>query len=267
MTAFASLGSGSKGNATLVDIGGELILVDCGFTLKQAEVRLRRMDVGPGDLSAIVVTHEHADHCGGVAALSHKYAIPVYASYGTLKAARTELGGSPINTHEMFSIGEVAVMPVIVPHDAREPTQFVFEHQGIRVGVISDLGQITPFVEAQYQRCNGLMMESNHDRQMLLRGRYPERVKRRIAGDLGHLSNEQAAGFLSAVCNPGLRVVIGHVSEENNHRDLLEKTFARFRGEVAHLAFADQDAGMDWVRVSGGGPAGEARSSNASATA
>ncbi|MCZ6710526.1 MAG: MBL fold metallo-hydrolase [Gammaproteobacteria bacterium] len=267
MTAFASLGSGSRGNATLVDIGGELILVDCGFTLKQAEKRLRRMAVGPGDLSAIVVTHEHADHCGGVAALSHKYAIPVFASYGTLKAARTDLGGSAINTHELFNIGEVAVMPVIVPHDAREPTQFVFEHRGVRVGVISDLGQITPYVEAQYQHCNGLMMESNHDRQMLLRGRYPERVKRRIAGDLGHLSNEQAAGFLNAVCNPGLRVVIGHVSEENNHPDLLEETFTRFRDEVQHLVFADQDSGMDWVKVSSDGPVDKALSSNASASA
>lgn len=267
MTAFASLGSGSRGNATLVEIGGELILVDCGFTLKQTEVRLRRVGVGPGDISAIVVTHEHADHCVGVAALSHKYAIPVYASYGTLKASRSELLGRAINTHDVFNVGEVAVMPVIVPHDAREPTQFVFEHCGVRVGVISDLGQITPFVEQQYQHCHGLMMESNHDRQMLLRGRYPERVKRRIASDLGHLSNEQAAGFLHAVGNPGLRVVIGHVSEENNHPDLLEETFARFRSEVRHLAFANQDDGMGWVQVSRDDPAGDARSSSTSAIA
>lgn len=251
MTAFASLGSGSRGNGTLVDIGGELILVDCGFSLKQAEARFRRLGVGPGDLSAIVVTHEHADHSGGVAALGHKYAVPIYASYGTLKATRTELLGCAINTHNVFSVGEVAVVPVIVPHDAREPTQFVFEHRGARVGVISDLGQITPFVAEQYQRCQGLMMESNHDPQMLMRGRYPERVKRRIAGNLGHLSNEQAAGFLDAVGNPGLRVVIGHVSEENNHPDLLEETFARFRNEVGHLAFATQDDGMGWVQVAG----------------
>jgi phosphoribosyl 1,2-cyclic phosphodiesterase len=225
------------------------------------------MGVGPGDLSAILVTHEHSDHSGGVAALSHKYAVPVFASHGTLKATRTEILGCAINTHNVFSVGAVAVVPVIVPHDAREPTQFVFEHRGVRVGVISDLGQITPFVAEQYQGCDGLMMESNHDRQMLLRGRYPERVKRRIAGNLGHLSNEQAAGFLDAVGHPGMRVVIGHVSEENNHPDLLQQTFARFRNEVQHLAFANQDEGMDWVQVSGAEPANEeAHSSVASAT-
>ena len=207
------------------------------------------MGVGPGDLSAILVTHEHADHSGGVAALSHKYAVPVYASHGTLKATRTELLGCAINTHNVFSVGAVAVAPVIVPHDAREPTQFVFEHGGTRVGVISDLGHITPFVAEQYQRCDGLMMESNYDPQMLMRGRYPEKVKRRIGGNLGHLSNEQAAGFLDAVGHPGMRVVIGHVSQENNHSDLLQETFARFRNEVQHLAFATQDDGMDWVQV------------------
>jgi phosphoribosyl 1,2-cyclic phosphodiesterase len=249
LTAFASLGSGSRGNGTLVDIGGELILVDCGFTLKQAEARCRRLDVRPGDLSAILVTHEHSDHIGGVAALSHKYAIPVYASFGTLKAARHEIIGCPINSHNVFNVGEVAVVPVVVPHDAREPTQFVFQHRQTRVGVISDLGQITPFVAEQYQGCCGLMMESNHDRAMLNSGRYPESVKRRIGGDLGHLSNEQAAGFLDLVKHRTQRVVVGHVSEQNNHPDLLEQTFARFRAEVAELTFATQGSGAGWVEI------------------
>jgi phosphoribosyl 1,2-cyclic phosphodiesterase len=246
----------------LVDIGGELILVDCGFSLKQTEARFRRLGLAPGDLSAIVVTHEHSDHSSGVAALAHKYAVPVYASHGTLKATRTDLLGCAINTHNVFSVGEVAVVPVIVPHDAREPTQFVFEHKGVRVGVISDLGQITPFVAQQYQRCHGLMMESNHDRQMLMRGRYPERVKRRIVGNLGHLSNEQAAGFLDVVGNPGLSVAIGHVSDENNHPDLLKETFARFQNEVRQLTYATQEDGMDWVPVSGDEPAAEVAGAN-----
>ncbi len=249
MTAFASLGSGSRGNGTLVDLGGELILVDCGFTLKQAEARFRRLDVRPGDLSAILVTHEHSDHAGGVAALSHKYAVPVFASHGTLKATRAELVGSDIDSHDSFDIGAVKVMPVIVPHDAREPTQFVFEHGSVRIGVISDLGQITPFVIEQYQACDGLMMESNHDREMLLRGRYPASVKRRIAGSLGHLSNDQAASFLNHVGHPALRVAVGHVSEENNHPDLLAETFAPFHDQVAQLTFATQDDGLDWIRL------------------
>jgi phosphoribosyl 1,2-cyclic phosphodiesterase len=234
-------------------MGGELILVDCGFTVKQAEARFQRLGVRPGDVSAILVTHEHSDHIGGVAALSHKYAIPVYASFGTLKAARQEIVGCPINSHNAFHIGEVAVVPVVVPHDAREPTQFIFQHANNRIGVISDLGHVTPFVAEQYQGCCGLMMESNYDRNMLARGSYPESVKRRIAGDLGHLSNEQAAGFLDVVKHATQRVVVGHVSEQNNHPELLEQTFVRFRDEVGELSFATQGAGAGWMRIPGAG--------------
>lgn len=249
MTAFASLGSGSKGNGTLVRIGSEQILVDCGFSTKQAEARLDRLGVAPGDLSAILVTHEHSDHSRGVAALAYKYALPVYASYGTLKALGPKLVGTVIDSHNEFSVGDVSVIPVIVPHDTREPTQFVFEHCGVRVGVLSDLGQITAHVTERYMGCHGLMMEANHDRQMLMRGRYPERVKRRIASNLGHLSNEQAVAFLDAVANPLLQVVVGHVSQENNHLDLLEACFAPLRSKVRELRFANQHDGIAWVEI------------------
>ena len=247
MTRFASLGSGSRGNGTLVELGGELILVDCGFTLKQALQRLARLGVAPGDLSAILVTHEHSDHVGGVAALAHRYAIPVHASFGTLKAAG--LYGHAFDSHAPFQIGAVSVRPVIVPHDAREPTQFTFEHGGVRLGVVSDLGHATPFVCEQYAGCHGLFMESNYDPAMLLGGRYPEPVKRRISGNLGHLSNEQAAGFLATVAHDALQVVVGHVSEQNNHPELLEAAFDGLRDRVAYLDFATQDHGVGWVQV------------------
>lgn len=249
MTRLCSLGSGSRGNGTLVDIGGEYILIDCGFTLKQAEARLARIDIRPADLSAILVTHEHSDHAAGVAALAHKYATPVYASYGTLRAAGSNLVGTAINTHTSFHIGEVEVRPVVVPHDAKEPTQFVFEHAGVRLGVVSDLGHVTPFVVEQYSGCHGLFMESNYDQEMLLRGRYPANVKRRISSDLGHLSNHQAASFLDQVAHPALSVVIGHVSEENNHPDLLEEVFGRMRSRVKELRFATQSSGIDWIEI------------------
>ena len=233
-------------------MGGERILVDCGFTVKQAEARLARAGLKPADLSAILVTHEHSDHAGGVGALAYKYAIPVFASFGTLESAPrsgTTLFGSAINAHSVFSIGEVEVQPVVVPHDAREPTQFVFHHDSVSIGVISDLGCITPFVVEHYRNLDGLLMESNYDLSMLVKGRYPERVKRRIAGDLGHLSNDQAAELLSAVANPGLQVVIGHVSEENNHPDLLTETFSAYEPMVGQLTFASQDLGADWHEV------------------
>ena len=252
MIRLASLGSGSRGNGTLVHIANEVFLVDCGFSLKQTEARLARLNIRPGDLSAVLVTHEHSDHIAGVAALAHKYAVPVYATYGTLnsKAARKgSLVGHVINAHATVRIGEVNIMPVVVPHDAREPVQFVFQVDGYRVGVISDLGHVTPHVIEHYQTLDLLLMESNHDREMLLRGRYPESVKQRIIGRLGHLSNQQAASFLAEVAHPGLQVVVGHVSEENNHPDLLEETFAGFHNSVAHLSFATQDEGVDWLSV------------------
>jgi phosphoribosyl 1,2-cyclic phosphodiesterase len=249
LTRFASLGSGSRGNGTLIELGGTLLLVDCGFTLKQTEARLRRLGVRPGDLGGILVTHEHADHIGGVAALAHKYCIPVHASYGTLRATAGRLVGKAFDSHAAFQIGAIRVSPVIVPHDAREPTQFVFEYEGLRLGVVSDLGHVTPFVVEQFSGCQGLLMEANYDPGMLWRGRYPESVKRRIDSPLGHLSNDQSAGFLDAIAHAGLDVVIGHVSEQNNHPELLEAAFEPLRDRVARLQFATQEEGIHWIDV------------------
>lgn len=248
------MGSGSRGNGTLVEIGGEMILVDCGFTVRQAEARLARLGLRAAELSAILVTHEHSDHVGGVGALAYKYGIPVFASFGTLQAAKqsASLIGSAVNAHEAFRIGEVEVQPVVVPHDAREPTQFVFRHAATAIGVVSDLGCVTPFVIEQFSGLDGLLMESNYDDDMLIRGRYPERIKRRIASDLGHLSNRQSVGFLDAVANEALRVVIGHVSEENNHPDLLQAAFADGAERVGSLEFATQDEGVWWTDIDDG---------------
>ena len=127
----------------------------------------------------------------------------------------------------------------------------MFRCKGLAIGVISDLGCVTPFVVEQYSILDGVLLESNYDFGMLLRGRYPERVKRRIASDLGHLSNEQAAGFLDAIAHDGLRVVIGHVSEENNHADLLQETFEPYRSRVAELSYATQDDGVSWMNLGG----------------
>ena len=249
MIRFASLGSGSRGNATLIDIGEQLILVDCGFSLKQAEARFARLAVRPGDVTAVLITHEHADHVSGVAALSHKYGIPIFASYGTFKALDNQVFGGRIYGGIAFPLGDVIVHPVVVPHDAREPIQFVFEYKSVRIGVISDLGQVTPHVISQYMGCSGLMMESNHDEDLLLKGNYPAKLKKRIAGNLGHLSNDQAVFFLDMVKHSDMKVVVGHVSEQNNRIDLLEASFEQFRSYVDCLHFATQETGVDWVSI------------------
>ena len=266
MSAFASLGSGSRGNATCVRMGQALLLVDCGFSLRQAVTRLERLGVRPPEIDAILVTHEHSDHASGVPALAARYGIPVHATHGTFgyfnPALADELIGVTVQGGHPFKLKDVEVMPVTVPHDAREPVQFVFRHANRRIGVISDLGCLTPHVLDHYRGCDGLFLESNHDREMLLRGSYPARLKQRIAGDLGHLSNRQAGAFLAAVASPGTHVVIGHVSGQNNHPDLLEETFGGWRGRVPSLKYATQREGAPWTDIGPGGPAtAEARGS------
>ena len=254
MSAFASLGSGSRGNATLVRMGRALLLIDCGFSRRQAEVRLQRLGVHPGDIDAILVTHEHSDHTLGIAALATRYHIPVYATQGTFKGfapdalADVRIGGT-VQGDRRFELRGVEVMPVTVPHDAREPVQFVFHRAGEKIGVVSDLGCVTPHVLDRFQGCDGLLLESNYDREMLFCGSYPARLKRRIASDLGHLSNSQAQEFLAGVASVGLRVVIGHVSERNNHPELLRRTFDGWAGRVRSLSYATQEGGAEWTTV------------------
>lgn len=247
--ALASLGSGSKGNGTLVRLGDQLLLVDCGFTLKQVEFRLNRLGLRGGDLTGIFVSHEHSDHISGVAGLAHKYRLPIYASYGTAAARDIGLKVTVFDAHQPLQVGDVQANPVVVPHDAREPTQFVFQHQDCRVGVLSDIGSLTPHVVSSFENCDLLLLEANHDLGMLARGRYPERLKRRVGGDHGHLNNQQAAAFLERVANPRLKVMLGHVSQQNNDPAIVDEVFDPLRGSVGAMIQACQDYGGDWLRV------------------
>lgn len=244
---FASLGSGSRGNGTVVALGERIFLVDCGFTLKQTEKRLARLGMSGGDIDAILITHEHADHIVGVSALAHKYSIPVHASYGTLKY---DLGGvtcHPFDGDTGFEIDGVAINPVCVPHDAREPTAFVLRDETETVGVLSDLGCVTARVVAQYQQCSHILLEANHDRNMLAQGSYPPHLKRRVGANYGHLSNEQAHQLLQQIAHPELHVVIGHVSEQNNSEGRLRAALQPLHNSVAQLQYATQADGFDWI--------------------
>ena len=246
---LASLGSGSKGNATLVHLGDQLLLVDCGFSARQVSTRLERLGLAPGDITALLVTHVHSDHMRGVQTLAHKFNIPVYASHGTLKAMDFPFAANSFDSHESFALGNVQVVPVAVPHDAREPTQFVFVHDGVKVGVLSDLGHVTPHVIASYQDCDLLLMESNHDLGMLKAGKYPPYLQRRVGGLHGHLNNQQAVELLEAIGHSGLRVVIGHISEANNDLAIIEQAFSSFRTRVASIEIANQSSGVSWQTV------------------
>ena len=244
---FASLGSGSRGNATVIALADKVLLVDCGFSLKQTEKRLARLGLSGGDIDAILISHEHTDHISGVSALAHKYSIDVYASYGTLKYDLAGVKCHPFDGDVAFEVAGIAVNPVCVPHDAREPTQFVLHDDVETIGVLSDLGCVTAHVVAQYKECTHLLLEANHDRRMLAQGSYPESLKRRVGADYGHLSNEQAQQLLQQIAHPELHVVIGHVSEQNNSPDILREVLQDMQSAVAQLRFADQQHGFDWI--------------------
>ena len=252
---FASLGSGSKGNGTVIDDGDTCLLIDLGFTLKDAVRRLARLNLDPKSIDAILVTHEHADHCHGVPAFARKFKTPVYLTHGTYQPG--SMGQLPslncINCHEPFRLGTFEVAPVAVPHDAKEPCQYVTSSKGLRVGVLTDLGHITPHVRDCYRECDALLLECNHDVQMLHDGPYPWPLKQRVGGEYGHLNNEQAGDLLGSVNLQRLRkLVISHVSEQNNQRGL---ALAALQGQLeswsGELIVATQSEGLAWTEIGG----------------
>ena len=253
MIRFASLGSGSKGNALLVESGGTRVLLDCGFGPREIVNRLARLGVTPDSIDAVLVTHEHADHVGGAARCASRHGWQVHASHGTAAAAG-QLEDVPVrrfDSHASFAIGDLGIHPYPVPHDAREPTQFVFSDGASRLGVLTDAGTITPHIVAMLADCEALVLECNHDAAMLANGRYPPQLKRRITGGFGHLDNDAAAGLLGTLHTRGggrLRhVVAAHLSEENNTPMLARNALAAALDCTADwIGVASQAEGFGW---------------------
>jgi phosphoribosyl 1,2-cyclic phosphodiesterase len=247
---FASLGSGSRGNATLVEQGDTLLMVDCGFSCVEVERRLQRLGRTADQLTAILVTHEHADHIGGVARLARRYQLPVWMTAGT--AAMHRDGELPqqhrFNGHESFTIGELEIHPFPVPHDAREPCQFVFTDGARRLGILTDAGSITEHMVRSLEGCDALLLECNHDPRMLATGPYSPRLKARVGGHLGHLSNQQAAGLLQRLdCHRLQHLVAAHLSDKNNTPELARQALhAVTGGGDDGLCIADQEQGFGW---------------------
>lgn len=249
---FASLGSGSGGNATLICAGDTRILVDCGFGLRETERRLARLDVGMDSINAIIITHEHTDHIKGVGAVARKHQTPVYMTAGTYVSRN--YGAIPnlrlIENYQAFSVGSVDVQPVAVPHDAREPAQYVFNHGARKLGVLTDLGSITPHVVEAYSRCDSLIVEANHDPYMLANGPYPQSLKFRVAGPWGHLSNQQAGDFLQQMEVSRLQhLVVGHISRKNNSVERAAQTLQSVVADLHKVHYACQDEGFDWLEI------------------
>ena len=250
MIRFASLGSGSEGNGLLVEAGRSRVLLDCGFSVTETVRRLGRLGVEPETLDAILVTHEHDDHVGGVGRFSRRFGTPVYLTYGTHAAAACgELGEVVvIDSHTPFAVGDLEVLPYPVPHDAREPTQFVFGDGDARLGVLTDAGEPTPHIERMLSGLDALVIECNHDLALLRNSAYPERLKERISGRLGHLDNSQAAQILANIDRSSLQhVVAAHLSQKNNRPELAVDALAAALGcESDWVSVATQTHGFDW---------------------
>jgi phosphoribosyl 1,2-cyclic phosphodiesterase len=252
---FTSLGSGSSGNGLVVEAGTTRILLDCGFSLKETEARLHRARVEPATLSAVVVTHEHEDHASGAFAFARRYRIPVCLSHGTLAALRLAdpqvdegVAVQLVHGEGPFEVGDLQLFPYTVPHDAREPLQYVFSDGARRLGVLTDVGCSTPHIEAVLSGCHALVLETNHDLGMLMNGSYPLRLKSRIAGRMGHLDNGASGALLGAVAGAQLQhVIAAHLSQMNNTPALARAALAVALGCAADwISVASQAEGFDW---------------------
>ena len=249
---FACLGSGSEGNALLVEADGTRLLVDCGFGIRETIARLERLGVAPESIAAIVVTHEHGDHISGVAAFASRFGTAVWLTFGTLSVVADRFAALPrvcgFDSHDAFAVDGIEVRPFPVPHDAREPVQFVLSDGQWRLGVLTDLGVSTAHVEANLSGCDALVLECNHDRDMLANGDYPFPLKQRIAGRFGHLDNAAAAGLLSRLDNSRLQhLVAAHLSQQNNKRELASAALAGVLNCTEQwIGIADQQEGFGW---------------------
>lgn len=258
MLRFRSLGSGSTGNATLVEAtsGGRTsrLLVDCGFALRHLDLRLARAGLKASDLDAVFITHEHGDHIGCVHSLARRERIPVWMSEGTWLATggkdfegqlRLARDGSDIE------VGDMQLRPFTVPHDAKEPLQLRCTDGARHLGILTDLGHATPHVLAHLNGLDAMLLEFNHDSDLLAASLYPAFLKMRVGGNYGHLSNAAAAAIARAVLHDGLRhVVAAHLSEQNNQPALVRRAMADALGahEDDMLAATAAD-GSPWLDV------------------
>ena len=233
MMRVAALGSGSSGNSLLVRAGSTTLLVDCGFTMKETVARMYSLGVSPGEITAILLSHEHGDHVKGVGPLSRKFGLPVWCTHGTYHRARDNRFSSIrlFHAHDGFDIGDISVDPFPTPHDAAESCQFVFEASSTRFANVTDLGVCTAHVKDKLKGIHGLVVECNYDSQMLADGPYPPALQARIRSNFGHLGNDQAATLLKSLDHPQLQcILLGHLSEQNNSDDIALKTICTHLG-------------------------------------
>lgn len=233
---FSILSSGSGGNSIYIEADGKRILIDAGLSEKKLSKRIAQIDRPLNGLDAVFATHEHSDHICGMGPLLRKYQLKLFTTEGTYKRASPSMGKlpgfNPIRAGQPVEFGELVVEPYATPHDAEESVAFVIHYRGLRLGIATDLGKVTQEVTNKLQKLDALLIEANHDVDMLDAGPYPWVTKRRIKSDVGHLSNEACGEILSSVKHSGLRlVVLMHMSETNNHPELARITAQQALGK------------------------------------
>lgn len=254
---FCSLGSGSSGNATLIEARGGArctrVLVDCGFTQKELAVRLARHGLGPADLDAVFVTHEHGDHVGCALALARRHGVPLWMSRGTWRAiGAPELAEGLLrfaSDGEPIEVGDLRLSPYTVPHDAAEPLQLTLDDGARKLGILTDVGSLTAHLRRALEACEALLLECNHEPAMLAASSYPASLKARVGGPLGHLANGVAAELLADCRHDRLRhVVAAHLSQQNNRPALAAAALAEaLRAAPEDIVVADAVQGFDWL--------------------
>lgn len=258
MLRFRNLGSGSSGNATIVEgrsgTSVTRLLVDCGLGMRQLEQRLGSAGLVAGDIDAIFVTHEHSDHIGCARQFALRQRIPVWMSRGTHAGAR-DTGVDALlqfaSDGMAIALGDLCVIPFTVPHDAREPLQLRCTDGNTSLGILTDLGHATDHVLQHLASCQALLLECNHDTELLAASSYPAFLKKRVGGKHGHLSNAASAHIAAALRHPGLATVVAaHLSRENNRPELARAALAQaLDRSAADIGVADPFTGTDWIAV------------------
>lgn len=257
------LGSGSKGNATLVETGATRVLIDNGFSCKELLARLRLAGVEPESIGALLLTHEHNDHVGGVGVLARRLGIPVFGNVPTLRAAEARLGDVPqlreFDTGDAFAFEALEIHAFSLSHDTADPVGFTLSDGRGRIGYCTDTGKITRLLRHELSACEALILEANHDVDMLRSGPYPLPLQQRVLSNKGHLDNPTALDLAAdlADANAGVRLrrlVLAHLSETNNHPDLVRREIEARRGQLAgvEIHIANQHRPTPWLDVEAG---------------
>lgn len=229
------------------------LLVDCGLGLKQLSVRLAQAGLADGDIGALFITHEHSDHIGCARQFARRYRVPVWMSRGTYEGIGSPDFDGLLNTArdgESIDLGDLQIMPFTVPHDAREPLQLTCTDGAAKLGILTDLGHATTHLLAHLAHCDALLLESNHDSELLAQSTYPPFLKRRVGGMYGHLSNIAAGAIARSLLHGGLKhLVAAHLSIQNNRPELARQALSDGLGSTTELVIADAGSGTPWLAI------------------